>query len=68
MSNRQFRDVLNLHIISEVSCNGSEAQLQDCSYALPGTSCGGLDDAAVACQRKSCSLVVNGPTLSCLLC
>ena len=38
------------HLITEVSCEGTESRLVDCVYSLADRTCGALEDAAVVCQ------------------
>jgi len=46
-----FSETSLSHVLSDVSCQGSESNLLLCQYSTSG-SCGATEDAAVACQGR----------------
>ena len=53
MPSARFSDGVSTHVISEVSCNGSEPRLLDCPFLTSGSSCGVSEDAAIVCQGRN---------------
>ena len=52
MTSGSFSETSLSHVLSDVSCQGSESTLLQCQYSTSG-SCGATEDAAVVCQGGS---------------
>ena len=51
MTSGSFSETSLSHVLSNVSCQGSESNILLCQYSTSG-SCGATEDAAVVCQGK----------------
>ena len=47
----RFRETHLPHVLSDVSCQGSETNLLQCQYSTT-VFCGVMEDAAVVCQGR----------------
>ena len=52
MTSGAFSETSLSHVLSDVTCQGSEPTLLQCQYSISG-SCGPKEDAAVVCQGGS---------------
>ena len=51
MTSGSFSETSLSHVLSNVSCQGSESNMLQCQYSTPD-GCGATEDAAVVCQGK----------------
>ena len=62
MTSGSFSETSLSHVLSDVSCQGTEPTLLLCQYSTSG-SCGATEDAAVVCQGgykiKLCIMTVR---------
>ncbi len=56
LANQEFSEQRLDIFLSDVACNGTEANILECKLNSRETFCGPNDDAGAVCQRKSISL------------
>ena len=59
-----FHETSLSHLLSDVSCQGSETNLLQCQYSTTA-NCGATEDAAVVCQGRLGLCVLGCDTCTC---